>query len=213
MIQSGCLAQVSARAWKGFLPWVLALAVIMVHGDEAGGKERFWNQSFTDIQDKTHRQTSPDTKAVVWIFILEDCPIANAFVPEINRMVDAYGSKGVRFFLIHTNPGLALEQARDHQQDYALKAPVILDVVHDWVAYSKATATPEAFVFDPQGKRMYRGRIDDRFPALGKRRIRPSRTELRDALDSLLKGEPVAVPETKPIGCYIPPLPVNQEKP
>ena len=166
----------------------------------------FWSQTFSDIEGKQYHQHASSTKAVIWIFILEDCPISNAYSPEINRLIEEYQPEGIQFFLIHSNPKLTLQNAKKHRDDYGLKAPIILDHKHAWVHFAGATVTPEAVVFDAEGNRLYLGRIDDRFPAFGKRRSQPIHTELRDAIQSILSKKPIAVKESKAIGCYIPPL-------
>jgi hypothetical protein len=51
---------------------------------------------------------------------------------------------------------------------------------------------------------VYRGRIDDRVEDLGRERARAVRHDLADALDAVLAGRAVAVPETRAIGCSIP---------
>ena len=66
-----------------------------------------------------------------------------------------------------------------------------------------ATVTPTAVVLDREGAVRYRGRIDDFYAALGKPRRQATTHELRDALDAVLAGKPVAVPEAKALGCYI----------
>ena len=47
------------------------------------------------------------------------------------------------------------------------------------------------------------GRIDDRYVDFGKQRTEPTVRELRDALQAILAGKPIAVTRTKPIGCDI----------
>src|SRR5207244_1630362 len=49
----------------------------------------------------------------------------------------------------------------------------------------------------------YRGRIDDRYVDLGKRRIEPNRRDLREALTAVLAGQPVKEARTKAIGSPI----------
>jgi hypothetical protein len=51
---------------------------------------------------------------------------------------------------------------------------------------------------------LYRGRIDDRVADFGKRRVEPTRRDLRLALDAILAGKPVPARRTKAVGCYIP---------
>jgi hypothetical protein len=53
----------------------------------------------------------------------------------------------------------------------------------------------------------YRGRIDDLYPELGKKRAAPTKRDLREALAAVLAGKPVPVPRTEAVGCSIPDLP------
>jgi hypothetical protein len=59
-------------------------------------------------------------------------------------------------------------------------------------------------VLSPSGDVLYRGRIDDRVADFGKRRVEPTRRDLRLALDAILAGKPVQARLTKAVGCYIP---------
>ena len=79
----------------------------------------------------------------------------------------------------------------------------MLDAAHSLVRLVGATVTPEAAVVSLEGKLLYLGRIDDPYFDYGKRRAAPTRQDLRDALDTILSGKTIAVPTTKPIGCFI----------
>ena len=159
---------------------------------------------FRDIFGNEQRPLEKSTaRADVILFILHDCPIANAFAPEINRLAAEFQPRGVRFFVVHTDPGLALADAQQHAKDFAYRCPVLLDPEHRLVTRLKATITPEAFVVTAAGTTAYRGRIDDRFVELGKRRPEPTRRDLRLALESILADQPVTEPVTKAIGCFI----------
>jgi hypothetical protein len=81
---------------------------------------------------------------------------------------------------------------------------VLLDPAHRLVKLAGATMTPQAVVVDAAGQALYRGRINDLYAALGKRRARPTSHDLRDALDAIAAGKAVHNAETKVIGCYIP---------
>jgi mono/diheme cytochrome c family protein len=65
-----------------------------------------------------------------------------------------------------------------------------------------ARRTPEVFVLDARRVIRYRGRIDDRF-APDHKRDEPRRHDLREALDELIAGKKVSVPETEAAGCLI----------
>jgi len=55
------------------------------------------------------------------------------------------------------------------------------------------------------GQLVYRGRIDDWYVDIAKRRPAPTRRYLRQALDEVLKGQPVEIDQVPPLGCSIAP--------
>ena len=161
--------------------------------------------SLRDIGGSEHHPfASPAVKAVTLIFVLADCPIANGYAPEINRLCGEYGQRGVRFFLVQVDSDLTREQASQHAREYGYLCPVVLDRRHVLVARAGASLVPEAAVFAPDGERRYRGRIDDRYVDLGKRRSRVTSRDLRDALDCVLANRPVPRSVTRAVGCFIP---------
>ena len=162
--------------------------------------------SFDDIHGRAQRVFDPHAKATVLIFISTDCPIANAFAPEINRLCDEYAAKGVAFFLVHTDPALKREQARQHAQEYALRAPILIDARHVLVKKAGATVTPEAALFSSDESVQYLGRINDLYVELSRKRYAPLKHDLREALDALLSGKAVPQPKTTAVGCVIPDL-------
>jgi len=143
-----------------------------------------------------------EQKATVLIFIARECPISNALAPEINRITAAYTN--FAFYLVHADPEVTPEQACQHARDFLLQAPVLTDPEHHLVKAVRASMTPEAVVLDAHRKVLYRGRINDLFAALGKKRPAPTRHDLREALDAIEAGKSVPTAQTKVIGCYIP---------
>ena len=143
-------------------------------------------------------------RATVLLFIATDCPISNAYTPEVNRIVDDYAPRGVAFFAVHADPSVSADAARAHAESFGYRCPVLLDPRHVLAGRAGATVTPEAAVLSPDGQVAYVGRIDDLFAGYGKRRHAPTTRELRDALDALLAGRAVAQPNVPAIGCDIP---------
>jgi hypothetical protein len=66
-----------------------------------------------------------------------------------------------------------------------------------------AEVTPEAAVFDAQGRLAYHGRIDDRYLDFGVDRPVPTTHELDDALTAVLAGRAVTTPAVPAVGCAI----------
>jgi AhpC/TSA family len=156
-----------------------------------------------DLDGARHRVPEPGAKATVLLFLAHDCPIANRYLPEIERLRAAYTPRGVRFFAVYAEPGLSPEQARRHRQEYAAALPALLEAWQPLVRATGVTVTPEAAVLGPDGTLLYRGRIDDLYAGLGTKRLRPTRRELQEALEAILDGRPIRVPRTSAVGCFI----------
>jgi hypothetical protein len=142
-------------------------------------------------------------RATVLIFVTTDCPIANRYAPEIARLCHEFTPRGVTFYAVYVDPATTPEQMRRHARAFGIPCPTLLDARHHLVGWAGATVTPEAAVFAPDGRRRYRGRIDDRYPRLGQRREQVTKQDLRDALNAVLAGKPVPAPTTEAIGCFI----------
>jgi hypothetical protein len=178
-------------------------------GENRVVSERAW-PALPDIRGVELRPfDDEDAAAVVLVFTMQDCPIANGYVPTLNKLVDEYGPRGVRLLLVHVDSQLTADTARKHAEEYQIKAPVVIDWKHEWVNRAGATRSPEAVVFSPAGEILYSGRIDDRYAGFGKRRAHVSSHDLRDALDAILANRPVARSKTEAIGCFIPTLPTG----
>ncbi|TWU40610.1 hypothetical protein Poly41_14430 [Novipirellula artificiosorum] len=65
-----------------------------------------------------------------------------------------------------------------------------------------AQRTPEVFLLDHDRVIRYRGRIDDQY-GVGYSREREVQQDLATAIEKLLAGDPIAIPETEAVGCHI----------
>jgi hypothetical protein len=148
-------------------------------------------------------QAPAGTKAIVLIFVSAECPYSNRSAPEIRRIRDGFEPRGVRFWLVYPNPAETPAIIRAHLKAFSYPDVALRDTRHELVALAKPTVTPEAAVFDPGGRLVYRGRIDDRFVELGRERPAPSKHDLEDALALTLAGRPVVPPTTQAFGCFI----------
>jgi hypothetical protein len=137
-------------------------------------------------------------------FVTNDCPVSNYYSHEIRRICDDYATRGVGCALVYTDPTMTDEQARQHAAEYGHGAyPKIVDRAHVLVKATGAAINPTAVVVKPDASIAYRGRIDNFYAAIGKQRRVVTEHDLRDALDAVIAGKPVAKAETSPVGCYI----------
>ena len=167
------------------------------------GKGRGWARLFPAVI-LLAACSSPGEKpprASVLLFITTDCPIANSFAPEIKRIIAEYGPQGAAFSVIYTDLTQSLDVVRRHASEYGYGSAVQQDTGRVLSRRHGVTVTPEAVVLGADGARAYRGRIDDRYLAPGQYRLKPTTRELRDAIEAVLAGRPVAVAETKAAGC------------
>jgi len=146
---------------------------------------------------------SPASKGVVAFFVLSGCPNANAYVPEMNRLAKHYGPKGWKFYLVYVDAPANVGGLIKNARQFGYTFPV-LHGQGELVKLAHATKSPEAAVFSPRSKLVYHGRIDDRFYALGKQRLKPRVHDLRDTLDAVDSRKPIPHARTEAVGCFIP---------
>ena len=143
----------------------------------------------------------PKSAGSVLIFVIDGCPIARSYSPEINRLESKFAAKKVKFFLVFSEKGLSNASVNTLTKDFALRPPAIIE--HTLAKSAGVKAVPTAILYDNKGKIRYQGRIDDRFPALGAQR-KPRRADLEIAIKQFLAGKPITIPKTTVVGCVLP---------
>ena len=191
---------------------MLALLISAHHGAAANSPSSRHtvdaSLTLTDVDGKACRPFDLDSaQAIALIFVLHDCPIANAYAPEIQRIARAYQNQPVRLALVYVDPDLTIEQINQHRKDYGHQdTRAFFDREHQLVRATGAEVTPEAVVVTKDGRIAYRGRISNLYADYGKRRRKATKHDLRESLDAILAGSPVPTPRTEALGCFIPKL-------
>ena len=180
--------------WGRVLP---GAGVVMLLAGSVSGQTR-------DIDGRSFTPFAPAGKLSVLLFVQTDCPISNSYAPEIQRICRAYESKGVSCSLAYEDVRVDAAAVRTHMKDFAYTGvPATIDDSRALADRARATITPAALVIDARGVVRYRGRIDNLYASLGKRRQHVTEHDLTDALDAILAGKPVPKPETEALGCFI----------
>ena len=61
--------------------------------------------AFKDIRDTSHTLADwADRPGIVLIFLGTECPVSNAYAPEMARLARAYAARGIVFYGIHCDP-------------------------------------------------------------------------------------------------------------
>jgi hypothetical protein len=159
--------------------------------------------TFKDIQDHEMSLSKFKTSdALVIATFSADCPISNKLGPELARLESDYGSKKISFLFVSPMPHETKENISKFISKYGLKSPVINDSEGILTGLLNPATTTEVFVLDPARTLVYRGAINDQY-GLGYSKDEPSRTYLRDALDSISVGDKPSVAATTAPGCAI----------
>ena len=149
-----------------------------------------------------------DARVVVMFFAAADCPISNRYVPTIEGLDHAYAAKGVRVWWVYPNPTDDAKTIAQHRKDFSITGAVYPGAPESAVELAHATITPEAAVFtvaDGRMREVYRGRVDDRYIAIGQERPQATQHDLEDAIEAALAGKPAPPPGGPPVGCAIEP--------
>lgn len=191
----------AARVWRP--AWVATFLVVVLCAAPAIGDDFPHVTLPAAVEGKDlSLDESRGRVATVLVCLSIDCPISNEFMPTINALAKEYCKRGVKFVGINPNGGETLEQMADYARKRELPFPFVKDAggkVSRRLTYS---VTPEARVFDSQGKLVYSGRIDDRYRRGGATDKNVAR-DLANALDEVIAGKPVSASRTKAVGCPI----------
>lgn len=177
---------------------MLALACGAIH---AAGPVRF---ELRDTNGIVHTAREWQGKrAVVLFFTMTDCPLANGYVPEMNRLRTVYEARGVAFYAVQADNTVADAAAKKYAQEYGYTFPMLNDSRLTLARLTGAKVTPEVAVLSSSGEVLYLGRIDNKVEDLTRPRYAATEPELRNALDAVLAGKAPKDARTRAVGCSI----------
>ena len=141
--------------------------------------------------------------ATVLVFTTTDCPIANRYAPDIQELAARFERQGIAFTLVYPVGTDTPAMVRDHLKKFGYTLPAVRDTAQELVKHTGVLVTPEVAVVGEGGRVLYKGRIDDRYIEFGKDRPQPTERTLARALEAVVQGKPVAVWETRAVGCIL----------
>lgn len=153
-----------------------------------------------------------DSSALLVMFICNHCPFVKHVIDGVTDLAADYLPRGVGIIAINSNDRVGYPQdapanmkrlAEELGWDY----PFVFDETQEVAKAFRAACTPDFFLFDAAGQLAYRGQLDDSRPGNG---IPVTGSDLRDAIDAVLAGEPVGEDQKASIGCNIKWRPGNE---
>ena len=157
------------------------------------------------IDGKTYSLESfKDNKGIIIIFSCNHCPYVQAYEGRIKAIQTDYKDKGITIVAINSNddvnyPDDSFENMKKRAAEQNFNFIYLRDEDQSVARNFDATHTPEIFLFDEDRKLVYTGKIDDNWQEPEK----VVNHYLRNALNEMLEGIEISVPETHSIGCTI----------
>ncbi len=209
----GCVAMTDrsrplGRALSRFFRWLCLASLLAVTGlmDDrsfAGGSQETEDWSLPSTTgERQNLRGEEGTKWRVVCFLGVDCPLAKLYGPRLQSLSDRYQKEGVAFIGVNSNLQDSMAELKSYQEKCGIRFPMVKDYDQKLANRLQADRTPEVFLLDDRFNVRYRGRIDDQYlPGI----VKPVATsnELRDAIESVLKGEDPKVKRSEPVGCLI----------
>lgn len=138
-------------------------------------------------------------KIVVLEWTNPDCPYVQRHykAKTMITLAEKYKTKGVVWLAINSTHYMNRDANNQWASQQGVSYPILVDQTGQVGKLYAAKTTPHMFIIDKSGKLVYEGGIDDN--------PRGSNTTVvnyvEKALDELLAGKPVSVPQSKPYGC------------
>jgi len=145
---------------------------------------------------------SEPPRAVVLVFVAPGCPLGDKYLPRLDELAAAYAPAGVRVVAVVSGLGETRESVASWVAARQPAFPVLLDRGGVQAAALLVERSNEAILLDQRAEIRYRGAIDDQY-GYDFSRPAPRATPLRDAVEAVLRGEPVTVKATPVAGCLI----------
>lgn len=144
-------------------------------------------------------------KGTVIMFICNHCPFVIHVNEQLVAIANSYKQRGIGFAAISSNdivnyPQDAPELMKETAQRLGYPFPYLYDETQEIARAYDAACTPDFYLFDRALSLVYRGQLDHSRPGNG---IPVTGSDLRAALEHLLKGEKIPEPQKPSIGCNI----------
>ena len=149
----------------------------------------------------------PGAKGFIVVFTCNHCPFAKLYPPRLNRLYVRYSAMGVPLLAISSTDTLVYEEDTyplmvNKAKEEKFNFPYLFDGLQTAAKDFGAQKTPHAFVIWKKHSEWiieYSGAIDDN----GAEPDQVKHRYVEEAVNSLLKGEPVLTKKTNSIGCQI----------
>lgn len=144
-------------------------------------------------------------KGTVIMFICNHCPFVKHVNSKLAKLAKEYKSKGINFIAISSNdvenyPQDGPEFMKKMAVDEGYIFPYLYDQTQTVAKAYNAACTPDFYLFNGQLELVYRGQLDGSRPGND---IPVTGEDMVNALNNLLKNQPISDDQQPSIGCNI----------
>ena len=157
------------------------------------------NFQLTDVTGKIHSLRQYDGKAVILFFWSFKCPVSLIYVDRMEALYSKYGNRGVVLLGVSSGTNESQEELRANASNLKITFPILMDSEGELMDKLGATHTPSVFILDQNAVLRYRGSPDNNKAPGDKGRV----SYMDDAIDAILSGRVISVPDTPVFGCSI----------
>lgn len=146
-----------------------------------------------------------DKRYLAIVFSCNHCPYVVASEREYVELQKKYADNDFQLVTINTNsantdyPADSYENMVKRAKEKDFNFPYLDDSDQSVSKKYGAGRTPEIFLFNENRNLVYHGRINDN----PREHDKISRYDLKEALEELISGKEVSIPQTGPLGCSI----------
>lgn len=183
---------------------VLAANILVAAPAQAlGPGDKIDNFQLLDQNGASHElHYLSDARAIVLMVHGNGCPVVRNTIPRLKEIRDRYREQGVEFLMINSNLQDKREDVSREAADFGIDIPILVDESQLIGESLDVERTADVLVIDPRTwKLRYRGPLDDASAYGASRPVK--KQYVADALDAVLAGKPVAVPEAQAVGCLV----------
>jgi hypothetical protein len=185
------------RRWG---PHSASLALRQDAGTAQFGVDRMMpDLALVDLNGIGHSMKAARGKIIVLIAQGNKCPCSEAYVGRVNAIYRDYSPRGVEVWAFNPNIRETVAETRRFVTEQKVTYPTAFDTGGKVADILGAACTTETWVVDRDGFMRYHGRIDDNI--YEPKKVKSN--DLRNALDDILAGRPLRVPETRAYACTI----------
>ncbi len=144
-------------------------------------------------------------KGLLITFICNHCPFVIHIIDQYTQLLNEFSEQGIGCVAISANdvishPDDHPEKMKIMAQKQGFKFPYLYDETQVVAKAYEAACTPDFLLFDSQLKCVYRGQFDEAKPSNNKP---VTGKDLRQALTSLVAGQPISTKQVPSMGCNI----------